>query len=137
MLVSRTYLVGFLEGEGSISPRFTTKHRSPTVKVSVYNTNQTVLNLFRRHFRCGKVVVREKGKWNRKTSYVWKVPQREVERVLLLILPYSVIKRKQIRIALQIERLRFNNSGAVIPLRRLKKLKLLAKRLSKLNRGET
>ena len=109
------YLAGFMDGEGTFSIVKTYEHRRHVdgtkvkniryhLHVKITNTNKKVLDWIVEHFGGQlaerKRVMTEKRKWELSIT-----SNRAMERFILSIMPYLIVKREQAAVALSFVRL--------------------------------
>lgn len=100
MAISPEYAAGFFDGEGCVSITITGKNRQTKLRVMVVNTDPRILETFRLTFGGCLSKPRTLGKgW--KAFRVLTFNGDEAEAFLLKIKPFSLIKIKQINLALE------------------------------------
>lgn len=95
------WCAGFFDGEGCV---YTIKGHGRTtrnIKVSIANTNRQSLERFKNLFG-GSLCLRKKATGNQKPCYQWCTSVGKAEQFLRTILPFSVVKAPQIKLALKI-----------------------------------
>ena len=132
-----SYFAGMLDAEGCVALSRTVLKTSAgndyfgyDLKIGIANTSTKLMNWLVENFG-GQFRAKHVSKWQTKTCYEWfcNGGHEKIEKVLLSVLPYMVIKREQAGVALQFIRLQ----GKVNPERRAE---LHAKMIS-LNSGKT
>lgn len=92
------YTAGVIDGEGCITVSMS---RSFRVRLQVTNTNTGLIDWLAERFG-GHVKTRKRmGKPNWKTSYDWTVSTVAARDILVQVMPYLVIKRRQAEIAIE------------------------------------
>ena len=140
-----SYLAALIDGEGCISiyrrlsdgEKYTRVHKvkantNPynqfSMRISIANTNLTLMKWLITSFG-GVYYLKREGNGKHKTSYEWRPKGRaNVEKLLLGILPYMIMKTEQAKIAL--EYIRMTLSGERNPSKR-EELYLKAKDLNR------
>lgn len=84
-------------GEGAVSPNF-------YVTVNMTNTHLGVLQHIRERIG-GTVANFVRGKGKRRATYRWIASSKEASHILNILLPHVVVKREQILVALEFNRL--------------------------------
>lgn len=100
------YLAGFLDGEGGIQiTRSTREGRDYTIALhpTVYftNTNRESLETMQRWLRTGSMIVAHQKKGHRDVYVLHVTGMRNIELLLLCLLPHLIIKRRQAEIMLE------------------------------------
>jgi len=104
-----SYLAGMFDGEGTFSIYYQTQHDSTAIRIEITNTNLELMEWLVQNFG-GQYYHHRRAKPQHKIAYGWRPKGRaNSEQLLLGILPYLVIKKKQANIALQYIRLPHNN----------------------------
>lgn len=111
-MLTPQYAAGFFDGEGTLSLFYEARRvwksdssrlvRGTTLIVSVANTHLGILQEFKELFK-GNVFVNNKARNpNHKPVHSWRIQNTEGKtHFLKTILPYSIVKREQIEIALR------------------------------------
>ncbi len=94
------YAAGIIDGEGCI--RLNTQNGRPTLRVQVTNTKSELIVLFHKWFGGYVWINRKKGS-SAKDSYVWEQAARQGAEVLVQVLPYLRLKRRQAEIVLEVQ----------------------------------
>jgi len=95
--VQAAYIAGLIDGEGSVF--VSTKGKTCTAVISVYNSDRRCLDFCAEAFQTGTLSLQPKKRCNipgvdPKPSYVWRIQNRaKVAGILWAILPYLVIKK--------------------------------------------
>ncbi len=127
--IELSYIAGFLDGDGSIMS-IVEKHPEKRFKIRIrvlveftqHNDNIRILRYLRNKIGSGNI--------NRSLRNVWKYAirdQRVVKELLLSLISYSVLKKRQIQFALKILNLSLIDAKALL------KAALLSDRISRLN----
>lgn len=122
------YLAGFFDGEGCISVQKSKSYRNPlnpakyyTVRLSTANTNKDVIDYLEKLWgQKLRVYTRKMSdpRGNRRPCYHLECDKKDAVITFLKgIYPYSIIKKRQIELALRlIEHIAINNyMGRVVP----------------------
>jgi len=99
--LSPQYLAGLFDGEGCVSLTVSGKSRRVIVRVSIVNTDENILNLLKNQLG-GMMASRQNPDhpdWKMFRSITWG--NNTAEHFLKLIEPYSIIKSRQIKLALE------------------------------------
>ena len=119
------YLAGIIDGEGCISIGAGKKETciNYNALLLVQNTSKELIDWIQEHFG-GQVYLSKKATEKTKTAWMWRfTKKKDIELILLAVLPYLVVKREQAKILLNFVRMeRTENSE----LRRLAYEKLRA-----------
>lgn len=92
--VSAQYLAGFFDGEGCVS----ITGKKPHLQITISQKNPKVLHLIQKSLKIGKVWSRD-TKWGK--THQLKIDRHEDQRKFIeIILPYSIVKRKHLEVAL-------------------------------------
>lgn len=97
------YLAGLVDGEGCIyvgkhfnHPQKKTRYR---LRLQVTNTNKIIPEIFQQEFGGWIYQHNPKDKtW--KVRYDWVISDKKAENVLKILLPYLLIKKQQVKLAL-------------------------------------
>jgi len=127
--VERAYIAGFLDGDGSVMA-LVERHPEKKFKIRIrvlveftqHDDNMPILKYLYRKIGSGNI--------NRSLRNVWKYGiknQRIIEQLLKALYPYSVLKKRQIKLALKILSIRFNTRKSLL------RAAILADKLSSLN----
>ena len=94
------YFAGFFDGEGCVN--FINVGRAATPQVNIGNTVREPLDMAKELFG-GNIYFRSNEKYPQwQPSYLWNLGSRsDIKRFLLAILPYTCIKRPQIKLVLE------------------------------------
>jgi len=102
------WAAGFFDGEGcvliSVAARSTTKHLQTSLVVSVVNTDRRPIDKFSSMFAGWKGQTSRVKFWlnpNRRLQYEWSVRGLAARDVCAALLPYSVVKREQLAVAVE------------------------------------
>jgi len=104
--LSLEYIAGFFDGEGCISltpshyERKNAEISAPRPRVIVSNTNKPVILAIQNKIG-GRLQIKERTDWRTCYDLVWG-SWSEVRRVLTLLLPYLVVKRKEAELMLSL-----------------------------------
>lgn len=101
------YLAGFFDGEGCIQIVRTNEKKHPQydLRIMVANTHEGVLRRLVEAFGCGCISHRrQRAHW--RMCFFWVCSCRDAEHVLKLIAPYLIVKREQVRIALDVQKVK-------------------------------
>lgn len=101
------YLAGIIDGEGCIT--IGAGRRNDCINynaiILVQNTSKELIDWLQKYFG-GYVYLSKKETDKNKAAWMWRITkQKEVELILLAVLPYLVIKREQAKILLSFVRL--------------------------------
>src|SRR5438093_180238 len=101
MKLSKEYIAGILDGEGSISIR---KHRrdrknpSYLISVRIYNSHEGLVDAIN-HEYSGKIYTRAPRPTNeirsRKVQYTWETKGSMAKEMLTELLPFLIVKQHQ------------------------------------------
>jgi hypothetical protein len=98
-----SYLAGVFDGEGSVGIGFHKLNSSTHLVVSLSSTNLELMKWCLKHFG-GVYYVQSRGV--HKTEFKWMPKGKKNREIFFLgILPYLIIKRKQVLLALEFDRL--------------------------------
>lgn len=122
---SWSYLAGLLDGEGCFTiagswkkAKNGTSYFHMNLLISLYNNNLDIMRWLIEHFGGTFYVHHPSKKPNHKTGYSWHPKGAKNRELLILgILPYLVIKKKQAQIALNYLRLEGKNPEERIKMR--------------------
>jgi len=91
------WLAGFFDGEGSISEfKGGRDYKYRTWKLSAPNTNRQSLEKCKTVTGVGGICVKYEKTKRRKKLWQWQLSaQRDIQKILLQMLPYLVIKKKK------------------------------------------
>jgi len=97
----RAYLAGLIDGEGSIGIDNHGGHRTPSVRITITNTNVNLLADIRAIWG-GNLASWRKRKlgWKRCSDLIWG-GSLATSKILKAILPYVKAKKKQCQVAVQ------------------------------------
>ena len=102
-----SYLAGVFDGEGSVGIGFHKLNSSTHLVVSLSSTNIELMKWCIKNFG-GVYYVQSRG--NFRTEYKWMPKGKKNREVFFLgILPYLIIKRQQVLLALEYDRLESHN----------------------------
>ena len=111
------YIAGIIDGEGSITLQPNTTKGCYTIRVSVGNTNEWLIQLLKNQFGGNFYPKRSKNK-NAKLAWEWAVQSRKANEFLRLILPYLQLKHPQAELALSYQKRRIkghrNEQSAIL-----------------------
>lgn len=114
------YLAGIIDGEGCIiivKPpiREGRKNHTYSLRISVVNTNQKLLEWLRANF--GGSIHPLRNKKRERVYYQWIVGQEDTYNLLQKIKPYTVIKKEQVDLAIEFyqKTQHLFNTGKIIP----------------------
>lgn len=130
MISKWPYLAGIVDGEGSIVIYKGSAAGSFTSEVVIPNTSLNLMKWLTDNFggRYSVLYPKNSHGYNRKPLYRWRVSgKKNRENLILGILPYMVIKRKQAEVMLEFERLGYGEQ---------EKRNELSKMCCQLNHGE-
>ena len=98
-----SYFAGILDGEGCVTISYHQKRNTHRMRLLVVNTNKDVIdwlsNNFGGHVYEIKRHSQRNPKWKKRFEWHF-VPSREYQWVLKGILPFLIIKKRQVEIAL-------------------------------------
>ncbi len=93
------YVAGFLDGEGAISLREQNGYYQ--CRVSVSNTDRTVLDLLRGDYGGLEVRLMSNRNPNARASFQWIINGRDAVPLLQETLPFLIVKKRHAEIALE------------------------------------
>lgn len=93
-MINPAYLAGLFDGDGGIRIR-----EDLFISVSIANTYKPVLELLSIEFG-GAITMNTISGIGKRQCFSWNLPAGELRHFLEFILPYSIIKRKQVLVAL-------------------------------------
>jgi len=107
-LKDRAWLSGFFDAEGSVSISVSKNLKNPShfLRISLSNTNHSIM-LWINEKLGGYLCFRKKK--NNRRDIEWRVSSNNAERFLNIIYPYSIIKKEQIKLALEFQDTKKNN----------------------------
>lgn len=125
--ISWPYLAGIFDGEGTVNvilkkenPRWT------AIQIWIYGTSLNLMKSLVKSFG-GRYYLRPKTRWSQLPQYQWRPSgKKNRENLILGMLPYAIIKREQLKLAIEFERLPYGSCS-----RRLE----IKNRISALNQG--
>lgn len=133
------YAAGFIDGEGHIgimkmtgNSNINQMYPSYTLLVQIYNTNLEVLEWFQRKFG-GKFYEVMSLQPNRKDQWYWKLTSKSACEFLKLIRPYCIVKREQVKLAIEFYDSKKNFTGYIIPKEEVEKREQFYLQFRKLN----
>ncbi|MDP2922116.1 MAG: LAGLIDADG family homing endonuclease [Candidatus Omnitrophota bacterium] len=92
--VTKAYLAGIVDGEGTVTLSRHHKHETPAPLVSVSNTDLRLLKWIR--YKAGGIITSKKiSKPHHTQSYVWRLRQNSALYFLNEIKKYLIVKREQ------------------------------------------
>ncbi len=97
------YLAGIIDGEGCILIHRSINDKGYigyTLEVGVRNTDGRLIDWLKNNYG-GTVKVSSRGNSKHKTCYDWRLFNQKAISLLLLILPYLIVKKEQIEVALK------------------------------------
>lgn len=95
--LEKAWLAGFFDGEGCIHP-ISYKKKGPTgIRITLGQKFPNVLYYIKGLLKFGQVNLRN----NRRTHSFQVANKTQCQRFIEIILPYSIVKRKQLEIGLQ------------------------------------
>ena len=101
-MVSYEYVAGFVDGEGCISLVHNGTHKTVTLRISVANTNEEIMQTL--HSQFGGYLSKataHKNKPHWKSRYCWELNNTQAAQLLYKIKDYLVVKRKQAALAIE------------------------------------
>jgi hypothetical protein len=101
------YLAGILDGEGCLTIGAGQKETCTNYNsiVAVQNTSKKLIDWLQAKFG-GSVYLSKKETEKTKAAYMWRIlKKKDIEILLLAVLPYLVVKREQAKILLEFVRL--------------------------------
>ena len=96
------YLAGLIDGEGhiriayTVANQFSKKHQW-SMAIVISNTNTEVLNWVKKKFG-GYVYRSQKATKFHKAAFKWVLNTKEANRLSKIVLPFSIIKRRQLQL---------------------------------------
>ena len=99
------YVAGIIDGEGSICLQPNSPKGCYSVRVSVANTNEWLLQMLKSQFG-GRIYLKNHGNRFWKPAWEWVVQARKAIEFLQLILPYLQLKHLQAELALSYQKRR-------------------------------
>lgn len=97
--VMAIYTAGFFDGEGCCGLYLSKGHYKPVITIT--NTNRFVLYSIQRSISLGEVYNKTGGKANWKAAYQLQFPRDHMAKFCKLILPYVILKKRQVELMLQ------------------------------------
>lgn len=103
--MSKEYIAGFFDGEGMVRLNKTIIENAVyySLQTIIVNTDIRPLIKFQEMYG-GTVASRKKYKENHKVAYRWRLTTNNAEKFLQDILPYTIIKQDQIKVALEFQK---------------------------------
>ena len=95
------YIAGFMDGEGYVGVS-KGKRDSYGLVVTITNTNFDLLKLYETKFG-GKIRLIKKEEEHYKVKYHWDIANHNALSFLKLIQPFTIVKRKQIDLAIEFQ----------------------------------
>lgn len=105
-MISWEYMAGIIDADGCINTTKTGAKRNVVGRVTIANTNQEFLHTLKTQFG-GTVSIRKTGAkkgWKPYGSISWT--NRQAEHILLNVLPFLLIKKKQAELCLELIQMR-------------------------------
>lgn len=87
------YLAGIIDGEGCVKPHFAKKRNVYEARCEVSNTSKELIDWLYENFRGFNSPIKREG--NRKPQYRWRLRNREMKKIIPLIIPYLIIKKEE------------------------------------------
>ena len=128
--VSKEYLAGLIDGEGSISVFNYTDSNGVCVSVEMTNSDKRLVEIFLQYG--GTISIRESGydteRYGNKVIYRWVANSRRASRLLMDIKPFLIRLKEKAIIALRIIRkVQENKSRKPLSTKRIRELQKLKK----------
>ena len=129
------YLAGFYDGEGSIQIVHQKTKRNKnnfSLQIRLFNTNLKVLYYYWNIFKLGHIYQR---KGTNKLIYTWVIYSNEAKTLLSHLLPYLIIKKKQVKIGIHFQNriIKLNSRGKLLTNTEQKIREKMRLQISKLN----
>jgi hypothetical protein len=100
------YLAGLIDGEGTVEARIDSRHETwLSIRISIANSNHTVIDWLKITFG-GNVCPRKTYKAHHLPQKAWSVSGLAAIEIAKATLPYAIIKKEQLEVLVQLERLR-------------------------------
>lgn len=101
MKVHTAYFAGFFDGEGYVGAVYQEGWDSYIMRASVTNNNRDVLKMYEDTFGGRIFAPKNYGMKDGKSAWTWCVHGKNLQRFLNEILPFVVVKKPQVELALQ------------------------------------
>lgn len=98
----RAYIAGIIDGEGCI---IATSDPKVTFHVGVVHTSTRLLNYLQKTTNSGSVYNATPSTLGSKPVYEWRVGSDDASCLLLMLLPYLIVKKEEAEVALEFRRL--------------------------------
>ena len=136
----KAYLAGIIDGEGSIGIDNHAGHRTPSVRITITNTNMNMLAELKALWGGSLTTrrIRVVG-WKASSDLLWG-GSLSTGKILRAIKPYLKAKREQCRVALQFNKTvnkRYAGTGGGVPLEIQEYRQELRKQMLELNKRGT
>lgn len=95
------YIAGIVDGEGSIVIERTKNHYKARLHIS--SSSREIVDFCQSSFDCGHVYKYNDHQPNHRLAYQWVVNSKMAQRVLLELLPYLILKKRQAIIGIALE----------------------------------
>ena len=96
-----SYLAGIVDGEGSFYVCYDKRNDNYFLEMSVANTARSLIDWLKDHFGGTEKPSGQSRRMGCPSQWAWVVRGRKAEPIILRILPYLVIKRRQADLALE------------------------------------
>jgi len=114
-MITKNYLAGFIDGEGSIAIY---KHKDVRTQkgytlhphFEIANTNEEVLKAIKEVIG-GKLKIKPKQKGCKKVYYVEFQDYEQIKKALTIVLPFLIIKQKQAKLMIEFCNSRIKSQG--------------------------
>ncbi len=100
-VVKLAYLAGLIDGEGTIGLYIKNHRKDYSLRLAVYNTDETLMDWLFFNIGGAKHKVGSRRKPNHKQEYCWYVSSSTACDLLKEVLPYLVIKRTRASIVIE------------------------------------
>lgn len=101
--ITDEYAAGFFDGEGSVTIHHATRKSSKyvhhTLQVTINNTDESVMTALKNKY--GGYLLKNPLKEGKRQFYTWTLRDSSSKEFLTAILPFSIVKRPNIEIALE------------------------------------
>lgn len=109
------YLAGFVDADGSISIKSTSKIKGHTVSLSVHNCNEVAVQMFVDRFGGGKLRSKLTGKAkynsNWRPCWEWTLTCKKAAKAIKALYPFLVVKKRQAELAMQLDDMKSKSNG--------------------------
>ncbi len=101
--ITPQWLAGFFDGEGHVSIMKDSKSGNLSIQLGITQNDEYLLALIMLKYRAGNIYSHYNGNKNGRMidCFVYRINGKEIKQLLEDILPYSVVKRERIEVALR------------------------------------